>query len=53
MSQHLKNNKNKIKLTDSFPLRSLFDRDVKCLRDFFKRRFNYESELYPSFDDVR
>nr|CAG4650080.1 EOG090X04DJ [Sida crystallina] len=31
---------------------NLFDRDVKCLRDFFKRRFNYESELYPSFSDV-
>jgi RIO kinase 2 len=26
-----------------------FDRDVRTLRDFFRRRFNYESELAPSF----
>ncbi|TRY88023.1 hypothetical protein DNTS_028274 [Danionella cerebrum] len=30
-----------------------FDRDVKCVRDFFLKRFNYESELYPTFKDVR
>ncbi|XP_020864817.2 serine/threonine-protein kinase RIO2 [Phascolarctos cinereus] len=30
-----------------------FDRDVKCIRDFFIRRFNYESELYPAFGDIR
>ncbi|XP_033978327.1 serine/threonine-protein kinase RIO2 isoform X1 [Trematomus bernacchii] len=30
-----------------------FDRDVKCIRDFFARRYNYESELYPTFKDVR
>lgn len=29
-----------------------FQRDVNCIRDFFKRRFSYESELYPSFQDV-
>ncbi len=29
-----------------------FDRDVNCLRDFFRRRFGYESELSPTFDDV-
>lgn len=29
-----------------------FDRDVKCIRDFFARRFGYESELYPTFADV-
>lgn len=29
-----------------------FERDVTCVRDFFKRRFGYESELYPSFDDI-
>eukprot|EP00094_Tigriopus_californicus_P006858 TCALIF_06607-PA protein Name:"Similar to RIOK2 Serine/threonine-protein kinase RIO2 (Homo sapiens)" AED:0.17 eAED:0.17 QI:0/0.66/0.7/0.9/1/1/10/104/975 len=29
-----------------------FDRDVTCLRDFFRRRFNYESELFPRFSDV-
>lgn len=30
-----------------------FDRDVKCIRDFFSRRFNYESELHPTFKDIR
>ncbi|XP_048834672.1 serine/threonine-protein kinase RIO2 [Brienomyrus brachyistius] len=30
-----------------------FDRDVKCIRDFFIKRFNYESELYPTFKDIR
>ncbi|KAM8962114.1 serine/threonine-protein kinase RIO2 [Pelodytes ibericus] len=30
-----------------------FDRDVKCVREFFLKRFNYESELYPSFSDVQ
>lgn len=30
-----------------------FDRDVKCVRDFFIKRFNYESELYPTFSDIR
>ncbi|KAK6492488.1 serine/threonine-protein kinase RIO2-like [Huso huso] len=30
-----------------------FDRDVKCIRDFFLRRFGYESELYPTFKDIR
>jgi len=29
-----------------------FERDVNCIRDFFKRRFNFESELAPTFDDV-
>ena len=29
-----------------------FDRDVGCIREFFKRRFNYESELFPNFTDV-
>jgi len=29
-----------------------FDRDVKCICDFFKRRFNYESELHPVFSDI-
>lgn len=29
-----------------------FDRDVKCIRDFFIKRFNYESELYPTFKDI-
>ncbi|CAK7295473.1 Serine/threonine-protein kinase RIO2 [Vulpes lagopus] len=30
-----------------------FDRDVKCIRDFFMKRFSYESELYPTFSDTR
>lgn len=29
-----------------------FQRDVNCVRDFFKRRFGYVSELYPTFQDV-
>ncbi|XP_039284642.1 serine/threonine-protein kinase RIO2 isoform X2 [Nilaparvata lugens] len=29
-----------------------FDRDVNCIRDFFKRRFGYESHLYPTFDEI-
>uniref|UniRef100_A0A8C7WWS8 Serine/threonine-protein kinase RIO2 n=1 Tax=Oryzias sinensis TaxID=183150 RepID=A0A8C7WWS8_9TELE len=30
-----------------------FDRDVKCIKDFFIKRFSYESELYPTFKDIR
>ncbi|KAM9329959.1 serine/threonine-protein kinase RIO2 [Gastrophryne carolinensis] len=30
-----------------------FDRDVKCIRDFFLKRFNYESELFPTFRDIQ
>nr|XP_054756289.1 uncharacterized protein LOC129262230 [Lytechinus pictus] len=29
-----------------------FNRDVQCVKDFFSRRFNYESELYPKFSDI-
>lgn len=29
-----------------------FDRDVTCIREFFKRRFGYESHLYPTFADL-
>lgn len=29
-----------------------FDRDVNCIRVFFKRRFNYESSMHPTFEDV-
>uniref|UniRef100_A0A0N5AMP0 Serine/threonine-protein kinase RIO2 n=1 Tax=Syphacia muris TaxID=451379 RepID=A0A0N5AMP0_9BILA len=29
-----------------------FNRDVECIRTFFKKRFDYESELYPKFEDV-
>ncbi|KAM7416419.1 hypothetical protein PAMA_018466 [Pampus argenteus] len=30
-----------------------FDRDVKCIRAFFAKRYNYESELFPTFKDIR
>ena len=33
--------------------KDFFDRDVTCLKDFFRRRFNYESELAPSFEDIK
>ncbi|KAJ3217409.1 Serine/threonine-protein kinase RIO2 [Dinochytrium kinnereticum] len=26
-----------------------FNRDVECIRTFFRRRFNYESTIYPKF----
>jgi RIO kinase 2 len=29
-----------------------FNRDVECIRTFFKRRFQYESSLYPRFRKV-
>ncbi|CAO4363637.1 unnamed protein product [Caenorhabditis nigoni] len=29
-----------------------FDRDVTCVRTFFKRRFDYESEDWPKFDEI-
>ena len=31
---------------------SFFDRDVKCLRDFFKRRFDFDGESFATFSDV-
>ncbi|MGH0174773.1 UNVERIFIED_CONTAM: hypothetical protein FKN15_069090 [Acipenser sinensis] len=40
-----------MELINGYPL--YFDRDVKCIRDFFLRRFGYESELYPTFKDIR
>ncbi|NXM64226.1 RIOK2 kinase, partial [Illadopsis cleaveri] len=30
-----------------------FNRDVNCIKEFFKKRFSYESELFPSFKDIR
>ncbi len=30
-----------------------FDRDVQCIKDFFRRRFNFESETYPKFSDIK
>jgi len=29
-----------------------FDRDVQCIRDYFRKKFDYESEKFPSFADV-
>lgn len=29
-----------------------FDRDVACLRDFFRRRFDFESDSFPAFSEV-
>lgn len=29
-----------------------FERDVQCIRTFFKRRFSYESTLYPKFEEI-
>ncbi|GAV08672.1 hypothetical protein RvY_18331 [Ramazzottius varieornatus] len=29
-----------------------FDRDVACVRDFFKRKFDFESDEFPTFADV-
>lgn len=29
-----------------------FNRDVECIRKFFKRRFKYESTLYPRFSTI-
>lgn len=29
-----------------------FNRDVECIRAFFRRRFRYESALYPRFKTV-
>lgn len=30
-----------------------FERDVNCIREFFKRRFDFESETFPTFADVK
>lgn len=29
-----------------------FNRDVQCIREFFKKRFGFESDLFPTFRDV-
>jgi RIO kinase 2 len=31
---------------------SFFDRDVECIRRFFRRRFRYESDDYPTFQET-
>lgn len=39
--------------TDPTPAtRSYFNRDVSCIRNFFSRRFKYESTMYPRFSAV-
>ncbi|XP_033316839.1 serine/threonine-protein kinase RIO2 isoform X2 [Bombus bifarius] len=38
--------------TEHVDAKTYFERDVNCVRDFFKRRFAYESELYPTFQDI-
>lgn len=38
--------------TEHVDAKFYFERDVNCVRDFFKRRFGYESELYPMFEDI-
>nr|XP_033196455.1 serine/threonine-protein kinase RIO2 isoform X3 [Bombus vancouverensis nearcticus] len=38
--------------TEHVDAETYFERDVNCVRDFFKRRFAYESELYPTFQDI-
>ncbi|KAI6031775.1 RIO1 family-domain-containing protein [Pisolithus microcarpus] len=30
-----------------------FNRDVECIRTFFRRRFKYESALYPRFQSIK
>ncbi|KAF9489666.1 RIO1-domain-containing protein [Pleurotus eryngii] len=30
-----------------------FNRDVECIRTFFKRRYGYESSLYPRFKSIQ
>lgn len=39
-------------LFKSYSLFRYFNRDVECIRTFFKRRFRYESALYPRFRKV-
>lgn len=29
-----------------------FDRDVQCIRDFFRRRFDFETDVYPTFQQI-
>ena len=30
-----------------------FNRDVECIRRFFRRRFRYESSIYPRFRTIK
>ncbi|GBM83737.1 Serine/threonine-protein kinase RIO2 [Araneus ventricosus] len=29
-----------------------FDRDVTCIREFFRKKFDFDSELYPTFKEI-
>lgn len=42
-----------LKLKFSIFLSSFFDRDVQCVRELFRRKYNYESEDYPKFSDIK
>ena len=35
-----------------FNAREYFDRDVQCIRTFFKRRFDFDATQWPTFDHV-
>lgn len=35
-----------------FPRKRFFDRDVNGVREYFRRRFGYESAGYPTFDEL-
>ena len=37
------------KVSNWFQCNRYFNRDVECIRTFFRRRFRYESQLYPRF----
>ncbi|KAL4227284.1 Serine/threonine-protein kinase RIO2 [Mactra antiquata] len=39
--------------TSHFNAEWYFNRDVNCIREFFTKRFNYTSELYPKFSDLK
>eukprot|EP00042_Codosiga_hollandica_P024539 m.104175 g.104175 ORF g.104175 m.104175 type:complete len:515 (+) comp51586_c0_seq4:95-1639(+) len=39
--------------TDHINAEMYFDRDVQCIRDFFKRRFGFDSSRYPRFSDTK
>lgn len=30
-----------------------FQRDVNCIKDFFRKRFHFESELFPKFSEIQ
>jgi len=38
---------------DHFNAAEYFDRDVNCIREFFRKRFHYETDTYPVFADIR